>query len=293
MKSTPPAQHRRALQICKSTVVSAAVALSLGLATDRDAQALTVMLDFVNSATTDLFDVGTLPETFATWGFVGMSLADIRTATLTAVQNHYLGYPSFATNALSPLPAGFVLDIKFENSNGLTAPTNGDSEWYYMAIGDANPNQGILGQACLGCVRNTLGNSSVANGAIFGSTLTDSIASLLALATTNAQRINLLAGTVSHEIGHGLGLPHPSSALPNPGASAFSVMATGAAPTSMPNIERTKERDFAYTEFAQLINNVGVVAVSPIPEPGTWLMMGLGLVGVGFGARRKAQPVTA
>ena len=144
------------LQACKKSALVAAAVLSLGLATER-AEALTVMLNFVAAPTTDRNGVGTLPETFAAWGFVGMSLNDVRNATLAAVQNHYLGYPSFATNALSPLPAGFELDIDFEWSNGATAPVNGDTEWYYMAIGDANPNQGFLGQACLGCVRNSSG----------------------------------------------------------------------------------------------------------------------------------------
>ena len=279
--------NNAALMVCKKSAIVAAAALSLGLATQK-AEALTVLLNFVGASSVDRNGVGTLPESFASWGFAGMSLTDIRNATLAAVQNHYLGYPSFATNAQSPLPAGFELDIDFEWSNGQTAPVNGDTEWYYMNIGDANPNVGFLGQACLGCVRNSSGVSTVANGTMFGSTLTDSLAGLLSLATSNAQRINLLAGTVTHEIGHGLSLVHPNGQAANPGASLWSVMATGASPSLMPSAERVKDRDFSYTEFSTLIQSVGLRPVTVVPEPGTWLLMGLGLVAVGV-VRRKAQ----
>ncbi len=271
-----------ALRAGRKLMVGAAVTLALGLSTDRPAHALTVLLDFVSGPTTDLFGVGTIPESFASWGFTGMSLNDVREATLDAVMQDYLAYPSVGTNASSPLADGYQLNIRFEWSNGQTAPTNGDTEWYFMAIGDAQPNEGFLGQACLGCVRNASGVSSAANGSIVGSVLTDTISGLLSLATSNEQRINLLAGTVTHEIGHTLNIRHPSGQLPNPGESLWSVMATGASPSLMPSAERVKDRAFAYSEFGLLIQSVGV---TPIPEPSTWLMLALGLAAVGWRAR--------
>jgi hypothetical protein len=270
------------LQGGKQALLSVALVAGLGMVAPKPAQALTVVLDFVSVATTDQFGVGTLPETFFTWGFTGLNLAGVRAAVLDAVNNDYLNYPTFGANPQSPLPDGKQLNINFVTSVGQTLPGNGDSEWYYMAIGDANPNVGFLGQACLGCVRNSSGVSTVANGTIFGSTLTDTIASLLSLATSDAQRINLLAGTVAHEIGHSLTLVHPVSALPNPGASTFSLMGTGASPTLMPNAERVKDRSFAYTEFSSLIQSVGLRNVSPVPETGTTLMLTMGLVMLGL-----------
>jgi PEP-CTERM motif len=256
---------------------AAAAAVVGALSFQAPAQALTIVLNFVNAPTTDINGVGSLPESFASWGFTTLDLNGVRNATLAAVKDHYLGYPTFGTNALSPLPNGKELNINFTFSNGVTGPGNGDPEWFYMAIGDANPNQGFLGQACLGCVRNASGVATVAVGSIFGSTLTDSLAGLLSLAANDQQRINLLAGTVSHEIGHGLGLVHPNGQLPNPGQSLWSVMSTGAAPSNMPSSERVKEREFAYSEFSTLIQRVGLRDVTPIPEPTTAMMLALGV----------------
>lgn len=274
--------HQTTVQRITSPWTNAALAtvLALGLSVGapKPAQALTIVLNFVPSATTDLFGVGTLPETFATWGFTSLNLAGVRAATLAAVRSDYLSYPTVGTNAASPLPNGKELNINFTFSNGLTGAGNGDSEWYYMAIGDANPNQGFLGQACLGCVRNSGGVATTANAGIVGSVLTDTISGLLGLATSDAQRINLLAGTVAHEIGHTLTLVHPNGALPNPGASIFSLMGTGASPTNMPNAERVKDRSFAYTEFSALITSVGLRDVSPIPEPSTALLLAVGMM---------------
>jgi hypothetical protein len=269
---------RRIASSWKHAVLGTTLAVGLSVAAPRPAEALTIVLNFVPSATTDLFGVGTLPETFATWGFTSLDLAGVRAATLAAVRTDYLGYPTVGSNAASPLPIGKELNVNFTFGSGLTGPGNGDTEWYYMAIGDANPNQGFLGQACLGCVRNASGVSTTANGAIVGSILTDTIAGLLSLATSDAQRINLLAGTVSHEIGHTLTLVHPNGPLPNPGASTYSLMGTGASPTLMPNAERVKDRAFAYSEFSSLITSVGLRNVSPIPEPGTALLLAVGVM---------------
>ena len=281
----------RLKSLTKSTVLSAGVVL--GLAGAMPAQALTIVLNFVSAPTTDINGVRTTPEAFTSWGFTGLlSLDAIRNATLAAVQTDYLAYPNAAQNPLSPLPVGKQLDIDFVWSNGLTGAGNGDPDFFYVDIGDANPNQGFLGQACLDCVRNSAGNASQPAGAIVGSILTDSIAALLNLATNDTQRINLLAGTVSHEIGHSLTLRHPNGQLANPGASPYSLMGTGASPTLMPSSERVKDRAFAYTEFASLIQSIGLRDVSPIPEPAPALMLAVGLVAVALrsGAlRRRGQ----
>lgn len=279
-----------------ATASSAALALGLVVtaATPRPAQALTMMLNFTGAPATDIFSNSLVSESFASWGFTGLSLNDVRNATLAAVNNDFLNYPAFGAGTSSPpLPVGKQLNINFEWTTGLTAPTSGDTQYFYLNIGDAVPNVAYLGDACYGCVRSNGLFGTVANGSQVGSILTDSIAGLLALASTDNQRINLLAGTISHEIGHTLLLDHPGGALANPGASSFSLMATGASPTNMPNDQRVLDRAFAYSEFSTLITTVGLRDVSPVPEPATYGLMALGLVAVMVRVRATRCRATA
>lgn len=257
---------RRALALPALALASATLVLP------QSAQALTVMLNFTGSSTTDMWGVTTVSEDFSSWGF-GMSLSQMRSAALAAVIDDFHGFPNLGGDANSPLPVGKQLNIDFEISFGLTAPTSADSDYYFMNIGNAVPNQGFLGQACYGCVRGS--GAPAAVGTQVGSVLTDTIASLLALADNDTERLNLLVGTLTHEIGHTLLLDHPSGTQANPGESAFSVMSTGAPPTSMPNNQRILDRDFSYTEFQTLIRTVGLrdIPVSQVPEPATWLLV--------------------
>lgn len=285
-------QLKSGLRGLKSAMFGAAMVAVVGVTAPKPAQALTFMINFTPAASTDIWNVTTTPETFASWGFQSLpTLAAIQAMTLTYVNADYLAYPNVAQNPLSTLPVGKELNINFEISVGLTLPTNGDAEYYYINVGDANPNQSFLGQACLGCVRNSAGQSTRPVGSIVGSVLTDSIWSGLgSLASTDAHRMNLLAGTLAHEIGHTLTLPHPTTGpAANPGQSIYSIMATGAAPTSMPNNQRILDRAFAYTEFTQIIGTVGLRDVSPIPEPSTYGLMALGLAALGLRVRRARQ----
>jgi hypothetical protein len=269
----------------QTATLGAALLAGVALTAPQPAQALTIMLNFVNASSTDRNGVTTTPESFASWGFTSLDVNGVRNAVLASVMADYLSYPTSDVNPLSPLPAGRELNIHFEVSLGQTTPLNGDPEYFYMNIGDANPNVSFLGQACLGCVRNASGVATVPIGSIFGSTVTDTIASLLSLATTDEHRINLLAGTAAHEIGHALGLVHPSGQLPNPGQSLWSIMATGASPSLMPSNQRILDRAFAYTEFQTLVTRIGTRDVAPIPEPGTYLMLAVGLLALTWRVR--------
>ena len=262
----------------RTLLATAAIATGFGAALPQHAAALTISLDFVTGPTTDVFAVGTTTATYGAYGFTGLSTAQIQISIYNAVVMDYLGFPDITANALSPLAAGKQLNLSFVTSSSAVAPGNGDPEYYHVAIGNSTAVQVFLGQACFTCVRTAggVGPTGVSNGNIVGSILVDNIAGLASLATTDQQRINLLAGTVAHEIGHTLSLDHPLSATANPGASTFSLMATGASPTNMPNSDRILDRSFSYVEFSQLIGAVGVHDAQSVPEPASALILAFG-----------------
>lgn len=256
-----------------------ALVVGITLSTARPASALTIGLDFVTGPTTDIFGVGTTTADYSGFGYTGMTTAQIQQSILDSVIMDYLGYPTMAADPLSPLAAGKALNINFVLSTSTLPPSNGDSEYYFLAIGNKTTSISSLGQACLACVRTATGGGAIIPvGSIVGSILVDNILGLAGLATTNAQRTNLLAGTVSHEAGHALSLDHSLSALANPGESGYDLLATGAAPTFMPNGERVMDRAFGYSQFGLLITAVGTADTSEVPEPAPMWLSGIGLL---------------
>ncbi len=252
-----------------------ALIFALSLALVPRARATTIFLDFVTSSTTDILTPSattTQADLAVLFSFSTLNNTQIQSALLNAVMNDFLGYPTVAANAGSPLPNGKQLNVNF-----LLAGTSSlDPEFYFIDIG--NGSYSFLGQACLACIRTSIGGApTVPNGARVGSIISNTIAtSLASLATTDAQRLNLLSGTISHEIGHTFSLYHPNSALANPGASLYSLLATGEAPTNMPNDQRILDRAFSYSEFTQLISAIGVTD-APVPEPATLSIFGIGI----------------
>jgi hypothetical protein len=257
------------------------LALSLTLISPRDARALTIVLDFT-STSTDIFGQTTGAFDHTTYGFTGgLTNAQVQQLTLNAVMDHFLGYPTNGVDGSSPLPDGKELDIDFVIGTG--API--DPDWARIKIGDGiagsnATNPGIFGAACVDCVRDAAGTPFKFGGApvgsLVGSIWTDHIAAIAGLAANNTQLINLIAGTISHEIGHTLSLIHTGAQNPNPGASAWGVMGSGA--TAMPNNQRILEREWTYNNMAILIGAVGLRDVQAVPEPGTLGLLGLGLL---------------
>ena len=293
-KKNPPSRLKTQLRRALLTSVSA---IALLAAVPQQAQALTLLLNFTNAPVTES-DAGpgtsTIgPADFSNWGFTGMNLSTIMSSVLASVNQAYLMYPTVGTNALSPLAVGKELNISFEAvTSGSATPTNGDAEYYFFGVGNTTGGgEDELGHAWYGGVRNASMVAVAPIGAMVGVNFTDNLQGLTDLATTDAERINILAGTIAHEFGHALLLDHPATTLPNPGDSSFSIMATGAEPSNMPDEERLKARAFSFAEYATLIQTVGVRDVSPVPEPATYAMLLLGLGVVAAARKRKATQV--
>jgi hypothetical protein len=261
-------------------MMSRILPFALLLAAAPGASALSFGLNFVSTTSSDIFGLTTSTADFSPFGFIGLTSNDIQTAVLNAVIADYLAYPTVVVDPLSPIGAGLTLSVNFYLTSNHAAPVSGDPQYYFINLGTDTGSTSALGQACLACVRTAAGLNpgSVTNGSIVGSVLLNNIGGLAGLASTNAQRINLIAGTTSHEIGHTVSLDHPSGPLSNPGASSYSIMASGTA-SGMPNAERILDRSFAYSEFAQLMLALGTAPDgTSIPEPSGFLLLGTGLV---------------
>lgn len=253
-------------------------------------QATTIVLDFDTASKFDAFGQETGTFNASPFGFTGMSNSQIQQAILTRVGDHFHAYPSVVDDINSPLPVDMELDIDFEIGFYGSAPVNGDAEYYMMSVGTGlsgsnATNAGIYGAACLSCVRDPAGNANIYNipmGTGIGSIWTDHITSSAYLASSNQDLVNLIAGTISHEIAHSLSLEHAGAQSPNPGDSAWGVMGSGA--TSMPNSQRILNREFTYTNMANLITSVGLRAAadttSQVGQPATWLLLLAALLGL-------------
>ena len=191
----------------------------------HDEDPLTFVLDFNDPGqanTTDGFDnvVGTFDVT--AYGFEESQFGTVTNAILQQVESHFYDIVTSDSDSRSPIPSGYDLDVEFEIGNIGTPPSNGSEDYYYLQVGDlveCGLYRCSLGVAGLGAARTANGDPGpVAVGTVIGSVFTDNIQTLNvtpsdALSSGNlAFTVDAIAGTTSHEIGHGVSLRHIDTA---------------------------------------------------------------------------------
>ncbi|MEO0486029.1 MAG: VPLPA-CTERM sorting domain-containing protein [Pseudomonadota bacterium] len=273
----------------KQTTLRAAAATCIALA-PLHAGAVTFVLDFTSTQTL---------STFTTTGFdsSGFSFgaatdAQIQNDILEAVREDFLDYPTSDIDPNSPLAPGKELDIDIVLGSG-GVYTGTDPLYYFVGIGSTTSTTG-LGVGFVGSYNNIL-----QVGTTTAMTFTNNVANILNTQCNSLNGydglINSIVGTTSHEIGHNLSLLHPNvtATEPNPGESAYGILATGASPVNMPNSERCVDRAFSYDNFATLIDNVGTRDLpdtpAPVPLVGSGALLGSALLA--FGAMRRRRQV--
>lgn len=249
--------------------------LCLVILSSFNANALLIKLDFQTSGSTDMW--GNTTNNFDISQAFGLSenYATTTNAILDAVREDYYSSSYAFINANQQLDIDFMIAPVGQDVSGI------DASHYTIQIGSrvSGPNNG-LGVACLGCVSNATAPVNTIFGSIFSNNIFSALTGTAGGSWDLNETVNAIAGTLSHEIGHALGLPHPNGPMTNPGDSIYGLMATGAAPSNMPNSERLKNRAFSDEYMETLVRNIGLRTVSsqPIPEPASFAIFFLAIM---------------
>ena len=296
-------------------IITLASIVSLSLSATN--QAVTVVLDFNDptQATTERTNV--FYDTMNTFNITQYGFTDtaanrltITSSILEAVKADYIFDLGAATGnaALN----GKRLNLDFVIGDAGLAPSNGDSEYYVVQIGVGDGGFGVAAFSSIRQADGSIGayhgssvgrdintgaavvyndGDSVPNGAIVGSVYSNNLANILSSRDMGRldRTTNVLAGVISHEVGHALSLDHLEFSQPTSTPNnRTAIMHTGA--SGLPNFERKYDREFSTSgvdENGNTVNNLqllqnalGVVDIAPVPEPssGLLLLSGIGML---------------
>lgn len=248
----------------------------LMLASTFNAHALLVKLDFSTFGSTDLWGNVTNAFDVTQAGFTSGDFSSITQSILSAVREDYYSTSYAFINTNQQLDIDFLIATVADDVSGIDA----DNYTFQIGTGVSGPDTGYLGIACSGCVSSSGATTNSVVGSIFSNTIFTVLGAAVGGLWDLTEVINAIAGTLSHEIGHTLGLSHPSGAQSNPGESAYALMATGASPSNMPNSERLVNRAFSDANMQILVDNIGLRTTASVSAPSVFALFTFGLIGI-------------
>jgi hypothetical protein len=106
------------------------------------------------------------------------------------------------------------------------------------------------------------------------------------------------AALMAHELGHNLGLSHLAGGgnLMNSSITGVTTLSTSQVGSFVDLTTGASKNSIVQSDAGQLyisITPIAVLAAAPVPEPETWAMLSLGLLGVAGWARRRRACVAA
>ena len=235
-----------------------------------NSSALLIKLDFESNPSTDIYNNVTSAFDVTQAGFEQSDFTTITNSILDYVREDFYSHDyAFISNNQQ-------LDIDFIIAQHSTDVSGIDSNHQTIQIGSYSGPNNYFGVACLGCVSSATEPANTIFGSVFSNNIFSGLLATAGGSWSLTEAINAIAGTLSHEIGHALGILHPPGPESNPGESAWGIVATGAAPSRMPSTERLKNRAFSDNTMAQLVQNIGLRTVAeplPVPEPSSLFLM--------------------
>ena len=235
--------------------------------------ALTFVIDFLEPAQGAVPDplnggAALTPFDITAFGLTAADFDSLTTNVLNVVSEQYKGIPTSSADPLSPIPDGMELAIDFVIGDLGSAPSNGATEHYTTVVAEGAPDATTLGRGFIGTVRDATGAGSAMIGDHVSTNYSDNIAGTLPISGDLTQATNIIANTISHEVGHNLSLNHVVPATSVTPSGGFPIMSATAPPGA-------SQLEFSYsgigdpsgaavTHVQQLIDAVGLrPALSP------------------------------
>lgn len=170
-----------------------------------------------------------------------------------------------------PSFGGSTIDIRFNAALSFNRPAltafDSDTEWGQLSA-LANPDATVVSMFFVDSISSCGGTFSGIVGC------GDQPGHLLVLSSSWAADASIGAVLAGHELGHNLGLPHYQA-----GANLMNASLTSNSSLLASQVSTILSSPLIHTDaFGQ--RYISITPIALVPEPGAWLLMGLGLFGL-------------